>query len=162
MPFFDLALYAPGDNLSPHITAREVACECAECFRKHEQRLVRGKINTDLILAAEDLRGAWNLRWPDNEQRIVITSGFRCEEQNQAIGGARNSSHTTGQALDVRCGSPERLWSALDVLFRKWRGAITRIEIGYVVVGGKPQPRHLHLDAHREKKQQIVWLGMSQ
>ena len=33
---------------------------------------------------------------------IRISSGFRSKELNKAIGGSKNSQHTTGQALDIQ------------------------------------------------------------
>lgn len=33
---------------------------------------------------------------------IVVTSGYRCKELNEVIGGAVNSQHTLGQAVDIR------------------------------------------------------------
>ena len=35
-------------------------------------------------------------------QPIVVTSGYRSPELNKAIGGAKNSQHTFGQAADIR------------------------------------------------------------
>jgi len=32
---------------------------------------------------------------------ILISSGFRCDALNAAIGGAKNSQHTMGQAVDI-------------------------------------------------------------
>lgn len=32
---------------------------------------------------------------------IAITSGFRCPKLNQKIGGAKNSQHTEGKAIDI-------------------------------------------------------------
>lgn len=34
---------------------------------------------------------------------IIISSGFRCKELNYRIGGAKNSDHTTGNAVDIKC-----------------------------------------------------------
>lgn len=34
---------------------------------------------------------------------FVITSGFRSEAQNRAVGGASNSAHLRGYAVDIRC-----------------------------------------------------------
>jgi len=33
---------------------------------------------------------------------IVVTSGYRCEKLNRAVGGAKNSQHVTGEAVDIR------------------------------------------------------------
>lgn len=42
---------------------------------------------------------------------VVVTSGFRSEELNGAIGGARNSQHTRGLAADLVAPG----WTALDL-----------------------------------------------
>ena len=33
---------------------------------------------------------------------VVINSGYRCARLNQLVGGASNSQHQTGQAVDIR------------------------------------------------------------
>ena len=33
--------------------------------------------------------------------RIIITSGFRCERLNEAVGGAKGSQHLRGEAADI-------------------------------------------------------------
>lgn len=33
---------------------------------------------------------------------IVVTSGYRSEKLNRAVGGVRNSQHLTGEAADIR------------------------------------------------------------
>lgn len=35
------------------------------------------------------------------QQPIIITSGFRCEQLNKAVGGVPNSWHTKGNAADI-------------------------------------------------------------
>ena len=37
---------------------------------------------------------------------IKVTSGYRCKQLNAAIGGAANSQHCLGQAVDVMGQSP--------------------------------------------------------
>ena len=34
---------------------------------------------------------------------MIITSGYRSKEHNKAIGGAKNSPHLQGKAVDVAC-----------------------------------------------------------
>ena len=36
---------------------------------------------------------------------IVVTSGFRSEKVNKAVGGVKNSQHRLGQAADLKIGS---------------------------------------------------------
>ena len=38
---------------------------------------------------------------------IIVNSGYRCPELNRAVGGARNSQHTKGEAVDITVGSRE-------------------------------------------------------
>lgn len=33
---------------------------------------------------------------------IIVTSGYRCEKLNKAVGGAKTSQHMKGQAADIR------------------------------------------------------------
>lgn len=42
----------------------------------------------------QPLRDAWG-------QPIVVSSGYRCEELNKAVGGAKNSQHLLGEAADI-------------------------------------------------------------
>lgn len=39
---------------------------------------------------------------------IIITSGFRCEKLNKAVGGSKTSQHRFGQAADIRSVSDKR------------------------------------------------------
>lgn len=38
-------------------------------------------------------------------QPIIVSSGYRCPELNKAVGGARTSQHTFGQAADIHTKS---------------------------------------------------------
>ena len=46
---------------------------------------------------------------------VVVNSGYRCPEVNNAVGGVANSQHLTGEAADLRLKSIEegREWVAL-------------------------------------------------
>ena len=63
----------------------------------------------------EMLRDEWNKRYVFrgerreergeryDEEPIVINSGYRSPAVNKAVGGASNSNHLTGCAVDIRC-----------------------------------------------------------
>ena len=38
---------------------------------------------------------------------IYVNSGYRCEELNRLVGGAKNSQHMTGKAADITAGNKE-------------------------------------------------------
>ena len=45
---------------------------------------------------------------------LIINSGYRCPELNDAVGGVKNSQHLRGEAADIRIASPKqgREWAA--------------------------------------------------
>ena len=61
----------------------------------------------------EDLRYSYNLLYcikkgDDYEtskdvEPLIINSGFRSEAVNKAVGGAKESNHLTGCAVDIKC-----------------------------------------------------------
>ena len=71
--------------LSEHFRAHEFKCPCCG---------VCG-VQLRLIDALEKLRKKLG------NAPIHITSGFRCWEHNEAVGGAPKSRHVTGEAADI-------------------------------------------------------------
>ena len=60
----------------------------------------------------EDLRYSQNTLYgnaAEKEMPIIITSGYRSEEVNMKCGGAKNSIHLTGCAVDIHCYGPEQM-----------------------------------------------------
>ena len=59
----------------------------------------------------------WNVeggRW--NEEPIVINSGYRSPEVNRLAGGATNSNHLTGCAVDIRCAGKVQMIRYASIL----------------------------------------------
>lgn len=51
------------------------------------------------------------------EHPIIITSGYRCEELNETVGGSSGSYHLIGQAVDFICpkfGTPNEIIKAIQ------------------------------------------------
>ena len=48
---------------------------------------------------------------------IIISSGYRSEEVNMKCGGAKNSNHLTGCAVDIKCYGPEQMIRMAGILF---------------------------------------------
>jgi hypothetical protein len=87
-------------QITKHFTLEEL---CASATAK--ARCIQNKPNAQQIIALvyltcyvlEPLREAMN-------EPIPISSGFRCEQLNRAVGGVSNSQHTRGQAADLCIG----------------------------------------------------------
>ena len=66
----------------------------------------------------------WNVLDPLRERwgsAIIVNSGFRCEELNKAVGGAKASYHRLGMAADIRPrnGRLAELYELIHVMFRE-------------------------------------------
>ena len=72
-------------KLSKNFTSEEFACQCGCGYDTPDPELIR------MLQAARDLYG----------EPIVITSGCRCIKHNRNVGGATNSAHITGKAVDI-------------------------------------------------------------
>ena len=66
----------------------------------------------------EDLRFSYNQLYGDegHEIPIIISSGFRSEEVNRKCGGAKESNHLTGCAVDIYCYGPEQMIRMAGIL----------------------------------------------
>ena len=66
----------------------------------------------------EDLRYSQNTLYGNKEHDIpiIISSGFRSKEVNRKCGGAKNSNHLTGCAVDIRCYGPEQMIRMAGIL----------------------------------------------
>jgi uncharacterized protein YcbK (DUF882 family) len=76
---------------SAHFSDTELACPCCG---------VNGVTQRGVDLL-EDVRSIAGLQLGMDSVRLTIKSGFRCEEHNIKIGGAKNSQHMAGTAADA-------------------------------------------------------------
>ena len=98
-----------GSRLSPHFTLGELTKTNAKTAdgnipsRVHIENLKR------LCGWLEMLRSEWNKRYGEGNDPIIINSGYRSEAVNKAVGGAANSNHLTGCAVDIHVAGIEQL-----------------------------------------------------
>ena len=70
---------------------------------------------------------------------IIITSGYRHLAHNQSIGGAKNSPHLFGRAVDIKIGGQ----NAVKILELALKHGMTGIGIKQ---RGKYEARFIHID----------------
>jgi uncharacterized protein YcbK (DUF882 family) len=80
---------------------------------------------------------------------IIITSGWRSPESNEAAGGVKDSAHTTGKAVDVRAPNDEY---GKQVAFGLGQAGFQRA--GFYT-------KHIHVDVDDSKPTPARWTGES-
>lgn len=80
------------------------------------------------------------------KDKVLITSAARCAKYNAQIGGAGNSAHLRGLAVDIACGSSYKRWQLLVVATTV---GITRIGCGKTFI---------HIDIDDSLPAERVWL----
>lgn len=78
---------------------------------------------------------------------IIITSGYRCPELNQAVGGVPDSYHVTGEAADFAVVR----WPSPDVF-----NIIRSLDVPYEELIYYPQENRLHVAVTGENSQQTL------
>ncbi|MDR1515568.1 MAG: peptidase M15 [Synergistaceae bacterium] len=71
-------------TISPHFKLSEFECRCCR----------RVMLSSRLVPMLEELRGVLG-------RPLVITSGYRCDRHNAAVGGSKRSLHLIGRAADI-------------------------------------------------------------
>ena len=103
-------------RLSQHLTLGELTKTNAKTAdgnipsRVHIENLKR------LCGWLEMLRSEWNKRYGEGNDPIIINSGYRSEAVNKAVGGAANSNHLTGCAVDIHVTGMEQLIRYASIL----------------------------------------------
>jgi uncharacterized protein YcbK (DUF882 family) len=82
-------------GLAPHFNLSEFACPCCKRVMLHPM-LLKKLMEFRAII----------------QKPIYITSGYRCSEYNQKVGGIKSSYHLLGLAADIKIEGV----SALDLL----------------------------------------------
>ena len=77
---------------------------------------------------------------------FVVTSGFRCAEHNQAVGGVPDSAHTVGCAADIKVQNSRARYR---MLYGLMMAEFNRIGIG---------KDFIHADDDPARVPEVVWL----
>ena len=91
-------------KLSTHFDSAEFDCKC--CGKGGD------KVNPKLIKLLEAIREKVG-------EPVYVTSGYRCEAHNKAVGGKPKSQHMLGNAADIyiESKSPSKLVQILEANF---------------------------------------------
>ena len=117
-------------QLSRNFTAEEFNCPCCG------EVIINGHL-VNMLQAARDRAAI----------AFVITSGYRCENWNRILGGAEDSSHLSGMAVDI---ATETLNQRFIILKAVLAAGFRRIGV-YM--------RHIHVDIDGTKPEDLVWLA---
>jgi uncharacterized protein YcbK (DUF882 family) len=93
-------------QVSKNFQDHELWCKCCRQLPKPE-----------LIAKLQELRDAYG-------KPMVITSGYRCPNQNKKVGGAPNSKHVSGEAVDIACTDAAERYKLLRLAFTLGFGGI--------------------------------------
>lgn len=117
-------------DLTKHFSRHEFACQCGCGF---------DNIDMNLVATLENIRNA--LRSP-----IIITSGCRCEKQNEKAGGRPDSSHLKGKAVDIFIRDSGARFKCVAMALK---GCVKRIGIA---------KNFIHIDSDTKKTEEVLWL----
>lgn len=122
-------------RLSRHFVLNELKCSCGKC------ETTASDIDSNLVYNLEKLRDAFGLP-------LKINSGYRCEDHNKAVGGAKNSQHKYGKAADISTKhfNSEDKYRLIQLIFRM--NTFTGIGI---------HRDFIHVDTRKSPKP-IVWV----
>ena len=79
------------------------------------------------------------------DKPIHITSGYRTEQHNEAIGGTENSSHLKGLAVDISCKNSKDRFDLINCL----------LDVGFSRIG--VASTFIHADIDTDKVQGVMW-----
>jgi uncharacterized protein YcbK (DUF882 family) len=77
---------------------------------------------------------------------FVISSGYRCEQHNEAVGGSPKSSHTKGLAADIVVRDSAQRYKILMGLIG---AGFNRIGLG---------ENFVHVDYDESKQSNVIWV----
>jgi uncharacterized protein YcbK (DUF882 family) len=140
----------PPTNVSSHLTFQELACHDTARTPYPAKFIADGRLS-ELALLFEEVRALLG------GQPLTILSAYRTPSHNRKIGGAPNSWHMHGRALDIR--PPDGMTA--DQMAGKLKDAWNYSQLPSL--GGIGVYRaFIHIDTRRTGGRLVAWWGGAQ
>lgn len=110
----------------------EFKCKCGKCSG--------GSMDADLVSKLNEARRLAQVPF-------VITSAYRCAAHNKAIGGAKNSAHTRGNAVDIKIPNS-------NIAFRVIKSLM---DVGFTRIGYNQKHLFIHVDNDKTLPQEVFF-----
>jgi zinc D-Ala-D-Ala carboxypeptidase len=118
-------------KLSKNFDSSEFTCKCGCGYDTPNPELIR------MLQAARDLYG----------RPMRITSGCRCIKHNRNVGGASNSAHLSGKAVDIATPTGESRYLIIESL----------MAAGFKRIGINFKQRFVHADIDDSKPHPTIF-----
>jgi zinc D-Ala-D-Ala carboxypeptidase len=131
-------------KLSPHFTLAELTASNMAQQRGIDNTPPDELIPRMMLLAELLERVRTELAVP-----VTITSGYRCQQLNMAVGGVTSSDHTQGHAADIVApafGTPHQIAKLLAPL-------VAELGIGQLILEGIKGKQWVHISTHTPERQ---------
>lgn len=101
------------ENLSEHFTLHELCYSTTASIYGIDNTTIDNDVVDNLRYLAQHILEP--LRKTLGES-VIITSGYRCKDLNKKVGGAWNSQHINGEAVDIHIKTPEYANKVCNIL----------------------------------------------
>lgn len=88
---------------------------------------------------------------------IIVTSGFRSEAVNKAVGGAKNSQHRLGEAADLKVGGKAENFKLFNLI--KQMIEMKDIQVGQLINEYGSSWIHVSLPRKEKPNNQVLYIG---
>ena len=130
-------------QLSPHFTLAELTAS-TKGAQLGIDNTPPAEIIPRLVMVAEMLE---RIRSTVNVP-VVVTSGYRCQRLNQAVGGVTSSDHTQGHAADIVAPG----FGTATELARLLAPLVSVLGIGQLILEGIKGKTWVHVSTHSPEK----------
>lgn len=143
-------------RLSPNFTLAEM-CVTNQSFPNNPPPVVIEALTALCKNVLEPLREHFRKKYPARKIAVIVTSGYRSDRVNAAVGGSETSQHRFGEAADIRIpGIPNQ---------EIWRYIADHLQYDQVIAeklmvkNGNAGWIHVSYRAGRLRKSAISFLG---